>query len=72
MAEVKAASQDHILANIDTFMRNLPYTKGFSPRSWQLITDVEILKKASVYDVEKMRTIQLMHAIFNMNNNKMG
>jgi hypothetical protein len=72
MAEVKAASQDPILAEIDTFMRNLPYTKGFSPRSWQLITDVEILKKAGVYDVEKMRTIQLMHAVFNMNNKKLG
>jgi hypothetical protein len=72
MAELKAASQDPVLAEIDTFMRNLPYTKGFAPRSWQLITDVEILKKAGVYDVEKMRTIQLMHAVFNMNNKKLG
>ena len=72
MAEVKAASQDNVLASIDTFMRNLPYTQGFSPKSWQLITDVEILKKAGVYDVEKMRTIQLMHAVFNMNNKKLG
>jgi hypothetical protein len=72
MAEVKAASQDVVLAAIDTHMRSLPYTKGFSPQSWQLITDVEILKKAGVYDVEKMRTIQLMHAVFNMNNKKLG
>ena len=72
MVEVKVASQDPILAEIDTFMRNIPYTKGFAPRSWQLITDVEILKKAGVYDVEKMRTIQLMHAVFNMNNKKLG
>jgi hypothetical protein len=72
MAEVKAASQDPILAEIDTFMRNLPCTKGFAPRSWQLITDVEILKKAGIYEVEKMRTIQLMHAVFNMNNKKLG
>jgi hypothetical protein len=72
MAEVKAASQDSILAEIDTFMRNLPYTKGFAPRSWKLITDVEILKKAGVYDVEKMRTIQLMHPVFNMTNIKLG
>jgi len=54
MAKVKAASQDHILADIDTFMRNLPYTKGFSPRLRQLITDVEILEKAGVYDVKKI------------------
>jgi hypothetical protein len=39
MAEVKAASQDEVLAGIDAFMRNLPYTKGFSPKGWQLITE---------------------------------
>jgi hypothetical protein len=72
MAAVKAASQDRTLATIDNFMRNLPYTKGFSPAAWQLIRDVEILKKSGVYDVEKMRTIQLMHAAYNMNNKKMG
>ena len=36
------------------------------------MTDVEILKKAGVYDVEKMRTILLMNAEFNMNNKKLG
>jgi hypothetical protein len=72
VAEVKAASQDKILAEIDTFMRNLPYVKGFAPMSWKLITDVEILKKTGVYDVEKMRTIQLMHSVFNMNIKKLG
>jgi hypothetical protein len=54
MAEMKASSQDTVLAELDIFMRNVPYQKGFSPRSWRLITDVEILKKAGVYDVEKM------------------
>jgi hypothetical protein len=72
MAQVKSASQDMTLAEIDVFMRNLPYEKGFAPQAWQLITDIEILKKIGVYDIEKMRTIQLMHASFNMNNKKMG
>jgi hypothetical protein len=72
MAAIKSASQDNILSGIDTFMRNIPYVKGFAPRSWKLNTDIEILKKAGVYDVEKMRTIQLMHAVFNMNNKKLG
>ena len=36
------------------------------------MTDVEILKKAGVYDVEKMHTILLMNAKFNMNNKKLG
>jgi hypothetical protein len=43
-----------------------------TPAAWQLITDVEILKKSGVYDVEKMLTIQLMHAAYYMNNKKMG
>jgi hypothetical protein len=72
MAAIKSSSQDKILSGIDTFMRNLPYSKGFAPRSWKMITDVEILKKAGVYDAEKMRTIQLMHAVFNMNNKNWG
>ena len=68
----KAAAQDPMLAEIDRFMRNLPYREGFSPDAWQFITDVEILKKAGVFDIEKMRTIQLMHSAFNMNNKQLG
>jgi hypothetical protein len=36
------------------------------------MTDVEILKKAGVYDIEKMRTILLMNSEFNINNKKLG
>jgi hypothetical protein len=36
------------------------------------MTDVAILKKAGVYNVEKMRTILLMNAEFNMNNKKLS
>jgi hypothetical protein len=68
----KAACANDTIAAFDTDLRNLPYQYGFSPEPWQLITDVEILKKAGVYDVEKMRTITLMHAEFNMNNKKLG
>jgi hypothetical protein len=35
-------------------LRSLPAEHGFSPTAWQNITDVQILKKAGVYDVEKM------------------
>jgi hypothetical protein len=67
-----AGCEDPELNRIDTLFRQLPYHHGFSPDSWQRITDVEILKKAGVYDVELMRTIQLMNAEFNMNNKKLG
>ena len=47
---------------------SMPYQHGFSPKGWQKITDIQILKKAGLYHVEKMRTIMLMHLEFNMNN----
>jgi hypothetical protein len=68
----KAAVQDDELNKFDSFLRNLPYKYGFSPSHWQNITDVEILKKAGVYDIDKMRTITLMDAAFNMNNKQLG
>jgi hypothetical protein len=72
MDHYAAGAEDSDLNEIDTLFRQLPYQHGFSPESWRIITDVEILKKAGVYDVELMRTIQLMHSEFNMNNKKLG
>ena len=48
----KAGSADPHINLFDTTLRNLPYLFGFSPSHWQDITDVEILKKAGVYDIE--------------------
>ena len=72
MDHYAVGGEDDLLNDIDTLLRQLPYQFGFSPEAWQTITDVEILKKAGIYDVELMRTIQLMHAEFNMNNKKLG
>jgi hypothetical protein len=60
------------MSEIDRLLREIPYRQGFSPELYQVITDFEILKKSGVYDVEKMRTIQLFVAQFNMNNKKTG
>jgi hypothetical protein len=68
----KAAAQDPTISEVDRFLRHLPYHKGFSPTVWQSITDLEILKKAGVFDIKKMHTIQLMHSEFNINNKKLG
>jgi hypothetical protein len=67
-----AGSQDDAINQFDALMRSLPYEFGFSPTHWQSITDVEILKKAGVYDIDKMRTITLMDSSFNMNNKQLG
>lgn len=68
----KAGSQDQEINAFDAAIRGLPYKQGFSPTHWQRITDVEILKKAGVYDIDKMRTITLMDAAYNMNNKQLG
>jgi hypothetical protein len=60
------------MSEIDRLMREIPYAQVFSPALYQIITDYEILKNSGVYDVEKMRTIQLFIAQFNMNKKKSG
>jgi hypothetical protein len=68
----KSACNQPELAKFDATLRSLPYQYGFSPTNWHSVTDVEILKKAGVYDIELMRTIQLFNAEFNMNNKFLG
>ena len=36
----KTCSQDTLLNEVDTFIRNLPVTVGFSPKEWEQITDL--------------------------------
>ena len=72
MDHYAAGCSDPVFNEVDTLLRELPYQHGFSPDSWQVLTNVEILKKAGVFNVEKMRTIQPMHSVFNMNNKKLG
>jgi hypothetical protein len=69
-AHLIVGSTDPTIAMVDAALHNLPFMMGFSPKSWQIITDVAILKKAGVYDVESMRTIMLLDTNYNMNNKR--
>jgi ribonuclease HI len=68
----KAGAVDDKIAEWDAMARSLPRERQFSPEAWQVITDFQILKKIGVFDVAKMRTIQLMDADFNANNKHDG
>ena len=70
--DMKAATASKHLAKLDRNLRQLPYQHGFAMPAYKNFTDFQILKKAAVFEVEKMRTIQLMPAAFNMNNKKTG
>ena len=71
-AHYKAASQDRMLNSVDILLRMVPLPVGISPDAWQVITDVEILKKAGELRVAKMRLIQLMSPEFQINNKMIG
>lgn len=68
----KGAAEYDSIAEVDSLFRNIPFQKGFSPKTWQRITDFQLLKKAGIFDVDLMRTIQLFTADFNMNNKALG
>ena len=50
-----------IIAEVDVALHSAPLEVGFAPACWLTMTDVELLKKPGVFDVELMRTIQLMN-----------
>lgn len=68
----RSAIHDTSLVETDVILRTTPLELGFAPTQWCNITDIEILKKTNVYDVDQMRLIQLMDAEFNMNNKMIG
>ena len=53
-ASYKAVSHDEMLNSVDRLLQMVPLLVGFSPEAWQVITDVEILKKAGQLRVAKM------------------
>ena len=67
-----AGSQDTEIAEFDATMANIPYASGHSPEAWTNMVDVLIPKKTSSAAIEKLRIIVLFHALFNMNNKRIG
>jgi hypothetical protein len=55
----KAAVKDDNMAKVDQLLCEIPYSQGFSREIYQIITYFKILKKAGVYDIEKMQPMQL-------------
>jgi hypothetical protein len=67
-----AGSQDQSVADFDATMANIPYASGYCPEVWTKMTDVLIPKKTTSSAIEKLRIIVLFHALFNMNNKRVG
>ena len=68
----KAACQHERNLLLHYAMAEIPFRTGFSPERWHYATNVMILKKAGLYNVEKLSTICFFQADFNHNNKFLG
>jgi hypothetical protein len=67
-----AGSRNDSIAEFDATMANIPYASGHTPEAWTKMVDVLIPKKSHSSLVEKLRIIVLFHALFNINNKRIG
>jgi hypothetical protein len=64
----KAGLAEEFISLAHFIFAEIPFRSGYSPRRWQKATQVMILKKAGIWDVNKLRTIVLFEADYNHNN----
>ncbi len=68
----KAACKHESIINAHYKMAEIPFRTGYAPERWKNATNVMILKKAGLYDIDRLRTIVLYEADFNHNNKYFG
>jgi hypothetical protein len=68
----KAACKNESNILMHYVLAEIPFRSGYSPARWKNATNVMILKKSGVFDVNKLRTIVLFEADFNQNNKHFG
>ena len=68
----KAATRHNLNLLLHYALAEIPFRSGYSPSRWKQASDLMILKKEGVTDVDKLRTIVLYEADFNHNNKYLG
>ena len=68
----KAATKHTTNLLVHYTLAEIPFRAGYSLKRWKKATDVMILKKEGLIEVNKLRTIVLMEADFNHNNKYLG
>ena len=64
----KAVAQDDYLATTGAILASIPFSTGITTTRWLKGTEVMLEKKKEVIRVDKLRTVLLFEADFNMNN----
>ena len=68
----KAAMKSDLNLLLHYVLAEIPMRSGYTPIRWKQASDLMILKKEGITDVEKLRTIVLFEADFNHNNKFLG
>ena len=71
-AMFKVIARNTNLAKIGAALASIPFSTGITPTRWCKGTEVMIEKKKGNFRVDKLRTILLFEADFNMNNKIMA
>ena len=71
-AMFKAHASCPYLSSINAALRSIAYATGFSYTQWKWGVNVQLLKKSKDLFADKLHTILLLEADFNMNNKAMG
>ena len=68
----KTGVRNEELLSLHYQLAEIPFRTGYSPKRWQKATQLMILKKLGLIDVQKLHTIVLYEADFNHNNKVLG
>ena len=68
----KAATENDDVMRCHYSMAEIPFRSGYSPERWKKATNIMILKKEGVNDLDRLRTLVLFEADFNHNNKFFG
>ena len=68
----KCGSLNPMINWLNTSMANIPFMSGYSPKRWKQGINVMIEKSKGNFRVDKLRTILLYEADFNLNNKYIG
>ena len=68
----KAACKHDDNLFVHYILAEIPMQTGFSPKRWQVATNVMILKKAKLFNIDKLRMLCFFQADYNLNNKFLG
>ena len=68
----KASTEHKLNLLLHYALAEIPFRSGYTPERWKQATNVMILKKEGITDIDRLRTIVLFESDYNHNNKYLG